>query len=202
VSLYRAYALAAVLIASSKVERRTNPVHGLGVATFILLAAQPCLARSVAFQLSFAATLGVLVVVARLPRRVPGRRARRVAARVAGALAVGIGAQLFLLPLQLRYFGGLTPGTPLATLLLLPPVAGVMLLTAMSLTIDVLAPSLSLACFDALGWYAGALERAVVWASGLLPAPLVLPEPNFFAYYAALAVCLKIFDAALRRAVL
>jgi ComEC/Rec2-related protein len=202
VSLYRAYALAAVLVASSKVERRVNLVHGLGVATFVLLAAQPRLARSVAFQLSFAATFGVLVVVARLPRPARGGRARRAAARAVGALAVGVGAQLFLLPLQLRYFGGVTPVTPLATLLLLPPVAGVMVLTAITLVVDFALPSLSLFCFGVLGHYTGVLERAIVVVSGALPAPIHLPEPNLVVYYAVLAGCLKIFDAALRRPVL
>jgi ComEC/Rec2-related protein len=202
VSLYRAYALAAVMIVSSRTERPIDAVHGLGVALFVLLAAQPGLVHSVAFQLSFTATLGVLIGATRMRRRAGGTRLRRVATTALSALAVGICAQIFLLPLQLRYFGGVTPITPAATLVLVPPVAAVMLLTGIALAADLLLPPLSGVAFAALGGFVGVFERTVVAVSMWMPAPIDLPAPNTILYYSALGVCLKIFDAVFRRPVL
>jgi len=202
VSLYRAYALAAVMIVSSRTERPIDAVHGLGVALFVLLAAQPGLVHSVAFQLSFTATLGVLIGATRMRRRAGGSRLRRAATTALSALAVGICAQVFLVPLQLRYFGGVTPLTPVATLVLVPPVAGVMLLTGIALAADLLLPPLSGFAFAALAWFVAVFERIVVAVSVWMPAPIELPAPDTILYYAALGVCLKIFDAVFRRPVL
>lgn len=202
VSLYRAYALAVVVAVSSKTERPVKAVHSLGVALFALLAAQPGLVHSVAFQLSFSATLGVLVGASRIRVGATGGRLARTAAATASALGVGAAAQLFLVPLQLRYFGGLTAFTPVATLLLLPAVAGVMLLTGVALLFDVAAPPLAPPAFATLAWVVGGLERGVLWTAARAPAPVELPAPHPVVYYVALAVCIKIFDSVFRRPVI
>jgi ComEC/Rec2-related protein len=202
VSLYRAYALAAVLYLSARVERRSRPVHALGVGLFVLLTARPPLVHSVAFQLSFTATLGVLLAASRLRFVTGGGRVRRAMGWVGATLVVGLCVQLFVLPLQLRYFGAVTPLTPAATLLFLPPVAAVMLLTAVVLAADFLVPQLSGVTFVALDGLAATFERVVVAVASWVPAPVELPEPNIVIYYCALGVCFKIVDAMLRRRVL
>jgi competence protein ComEC len=202
VSLYRAYALAVVLVVASRTERPADPVRALGVALFVLLAARPGLVHSVAFQLSFTATLAVLIAAKRLRRRSGGGGWRRAAGAVVSVLCVGFCAQICLLPLQARYFGAVAPLTPLATLLFVLPVAAVMALTGLSLAVDVFLPPVSGVLFAALGALSGALEQAVVEVASWLPGPIELPAPNLMLYYAALGLCVEIFDAVFRRRVL
>jgi ComEC/Rec2-related protein len=202
VSLFRAYALAVVLIVAARTERPVKPVHALGVALFVLLVARPGLVHSVAFQLSFTATLAVLLAATRLKRSAGGGRPRRMVSTTLSTLAVGTCVQLVLVPLQTKYFGAVTPITPAATLLFLPPVAALMLLTGVALAADVIAPPVADGLFWMLNCYVGVFERAVVMVASWVPAPIELPSPNPILYYAALGLCLKIFDAVFRRPML
>lgn len=202
VSLHRAYVMAAVLILARTLQRPADPLRALGVALFVLLSLRPGLVHSVAFQLSFAATLAVLLGAARFRRPAGAGRMRRFGHGILSAIVVGTCVQLFLVPLQTRYFGGVTPLTPLTTVVFLPPVAVVMTLTGLALAVDVAVPGLSGVAFGALGTFTRAFEAFVLWGAARMPAPVELAEPDMFLYYAAVAALLKIFDAVFRRRVL
>jgi ComEC/Rec2-related protein len=202
VSLYRAYALATVLIVAGRTERPVKPVHALGVALFVLVITRPGLVHSVAFQLSFTATLAVLLAATRINRGSGGGRLRRTGATTLSAVVVGACVQVVLLPLQMRYFGVVTPITPVATVLFLPLVAVMMLLTGTALAVDVVAPPAARAMFSALDCYVGMFERSAVWLASWVPAPIEVACPHPIVYYAALGVGLKIYDAVFRRPVL
>ena len=203
VSLHRAYVMAAVLIIAGTLQRPANPLKALGAALFVLLSLRPGLVYSVAFQLSFTATLAVLLGAARLRRRPAGAgRMRRFGHGIVSAVVVGTCVQIFLVPLQTRYFGGVTPLTPLTTVVFLPPVAVVMTLTGLALAADVAVPGLSAVAFGALGAFTSSFEALVLRVAAHMPAPVEVPQPDALLYYAAVAVLLKIFDAVFGRRVL
>jgi hypothetical protein len=77
-----------------------------------------------------------------------------------------------------------------------------MLLTGVALAADVIAPPVADGLFWMLNCYVGVFERAVVMVASWVPAPIELPSPNPILYYAALGLCLKIFDAVFRRPML
>lgn len=111
--------------------RRRRSLRGLCIAALVVLTANPLLVFDTGFQLSFAATAGVLLAVAGLPgagsqdlprARLP-RTLHRIGRGLAGSVAISLGAQLAILPLLLRYFGGLALFGPIHTLVLMPAVS-------------------------------------------------------------------------------
>ncbi len=110
----------------------------LALAVIVLLALDPDLTGNVGFQLSVAATAGVLVG-ARWP--VPGGKVQK-------ALMVTVGAQLAVAPLLVVHFGSIPLLSPVANLVAAPLVAGSTMLGA----IGVVGPSLLV---DISSWMAG-----------------------------------------------
>ena len=189
VSLYRAYVMAVLLLLAAHVERPVNPLAALGSALFIMLIVSPGLAYSVAFQLSFAATFAVLLCVERLPRPRGKRRISRLAAWAGGILAVSTCVQLFLVPVQLHYFGGVSVSTPLATALFFPLVALVLTLSGAAVGLSAVVPVIEIPLFDSVGLVVAFFERALAWASSHAPDLVVLPRPNHYLYYGGLCAC-------------
>lgn len=124
----RAALMLSLGLANQHFVRSRRSLHGLFVSALLLLTVRPLLIFDTGFQLSFAATAGVLLVVGGLsgPFGSAFREARvrsllhRVCSAVGASLAVSVGAQLAILPMLLRYFGGIALFGPLHTLALLP----------------------------------------------------------------------------------
>jgi ComEC/Rec2-related protein len=188
VSLYRAYAMALVMMLSAKIERPTQPLNALGMALFVLLLSRPGLAHSVAFQLSFSATLAVLLCVTRFRLSFGAGRPARIAAAAASTLLVSACVQLFLIPIQLHYFHGVSVLTPVTTLVFLPAIAAIMLLTGAALAIDWIAAPMSPAIFATLGAVSGGFERTLFAVAAWAPNLVELPTPNLAVYYLGQAV--------------
>ena len=188
VSLYRAYAMAVVLILAVELERPTQPLRALGTALFVLLLANPGLTYSVAFQLSFVATLAVLLCVTKMGFSLGSGWKRRIGSGVASTLVVSVCVQVFLLPIQLRYFGGVSVMTPVTTLVFLPVVALIVFLSGVSLAADWIAAPLSAPLFAALGWVATGFERVLFLTAARAPGLVELPQPSLFVYYAGQSI--------------
>lgn len=107
---------------------------GLFLAAFVMTAVRPTVLWDAGFQLSFAATLGLLVYAEPLNRRAQALIARWAGEERAGRLArllgegviVTLAAQLATLPLLLYHFRQLSLFSPLANLFILPAQPGVM----------------------------------------------------------------------------
>jgi ComEC/Rec2-related protein len=188
VSLYRAYTMALILIVAFRCERPVRPLDVLGTALLVVLLYRPGFVCSVAFQLSFTATAAVLFCVtsAKLRRR-PGWKSAFVTG-VAGSLVVSLCVQVFLLPLQLRYFDGVSLLTPPATLLFLPAVATVMLSTAAALAADLLSAGHFTGLYGIAGWITGLFERALIGLADRSPPLVSPPSPNLLLFYAGQAI--------------
>ena len=126
-----------------------RPVHGigaLGLASVTLLASVPALRHDLGFQLSCAATLGILVWAAPLQalgRRLAARRGGKVAAFCLTSIGLGLAAQLATLPIVYARFGYLSRAAPLADLALVPLANAALVLGLAGAPLALVAPSLA-----------------------------------------------------------
>ena len=102
-SVLRAAVMASIALAAFLFGRRATAIHGLGVAFIALVAIDPNSLWSVGFQLSFAATAGILLIGPLMLERL-----QRLPNLLAQALAVGASAQMAVFPLLAVHFGRLS----------------------------------------------------------------------------------------------
>ncbi|PWB50198.1 MAG: hypothetical protein C3F13_17170 [Anaerolineales bacterium] len=118
-----------------------NGVNSLAFAAAILAIATPTIIWDVSFQLSFAATLGIMLYAqpltqwfTQLAERFTGQAtARRLAGLVGGYLLVTLAAQITTLPLMAYYFKRVSLTSLLANLLILPAQPALMILAGVSI---------------------------------------------------------------------
>jgi competence protein ComEC len=116
-SVLRASAMAGLALAGSFAGRPRSSAPLLGGAVLLLLVGDPWLARSVGFQLSVAATAGIVALAGSLAARLWW-----LPRPVALAAAATLGAQVPVTPLLLLRFGVVPTATLLANLLAFPAV--------------------------------------------------------------------------------
>ncbi|WP_216900948.1 ComEC/Rec2 family competence protein [Synechococcus sp. CCY 9618] len=188
-SVVRAVLMGAIALLLLETGRRGRPLGILSLSLAGMLLLRPAWLHDVGFQLSAAATAG-LVLTARpleqaLARRLPGGPPDAPGwwrGWLAPALAVPVAASLWTLPLQLLHFGVVplyaVPANLLAAPLLTPLTLGAMALAGAA----VLVPPLLAPLLAPLGWLAGGLlglAHAVAglplaqWQSGR-PLPLLV----------------------------
>ncbi len=128
-SVLRAATMAAIATRASTLGRTASGIRSLGLAVTLLVCADPLLVRSVGFQLSVAASFGILVGSRPLAARLVGPPALRE------AVAVTLAAQLAVAPLSVWVFGAVPLASVPANLLAGPAAGAVMIwgLTAGSL---------------------------------------------------------------------
>jgi competence protein ComEC len=192
-SVLRAGVMAVLVLLGVATGRGPGGRRALCLAVLLLLLADPGLAGALGFQLSVAATAGVLwagpLAARALPRWVPDR--------ARPAAGVTLGAQAAALPALALALGRLSPASLPANLLGLPLAAGPMLLGVAAAVTAPAAPWLStIACRLADPFLVG-LVAVARWAAGLPGASLTLSGPLRAAPAAALAVALA--AAAARR---
>jgi competence protein ComEC len=110
-SVLRAAIMATLVLGALLVEREASVLNGVALAAIVILALRPADLHDPGFQLSFAATAGI--VLAPLPRGL-----------VAGAIGVSLAAALAVLPITLVHFNQFSVVGPLANLGAVP-LAGV-----------------------------------------------------------------------------
>ncbi len=131
-SVIRASVMAATLLIGGLVGIPLDPWMALGTAVTVLLLVSGHLALSVGFQLSVAATVGVLVGV----QAASGRRPRGLYV----PLFVTMGAQIAVAPIILAVFGTIPLVAPLANLIVGPMVTFTTALGALALALPILKP--------------------------------------------------------------
>ncbi len=120
-SVMRATAMAGLAATAYAMGREASTRRLLALAVTGLVLAQPRLVASVGFQLSVAATGGIVVFAGRLAERLPGPRA------LATATAVTVSAQAAVAPLLVRVFGGV-PAVAVPANVAAAPAAGVLMM--------------------------------------------------------------------------
>ena len=153
VPIVRATVMAAVLLAGRAMALDADGANLLGLAAIALLVQRPSAVGDVGFQLSFAATLGLIVFTRPLLDRAP---VLPLALHV--ALAGSLAAQAPLVPLLAVHFHRVAPAAPLLNLLAVPLSAGVLLAGAAAVALSAVS--------DLAGTIAGGAAWAL--AHGLL----------------------------------
>ncbi|MGQ9512124.1 DNA internalization-related competence protein ComEC/Rec2 [Thermodesulfitimonas sp.] len=119
----RATVMAVLFLWAKHLGRERDWPTALAVAALIILLANPLAVSDPGFQLSFAATWGILFlgpVVVSLLEGCGARLQRKVPPALAWGVAVPLGAQLGTLPLVTLYYGLVSPVAVLANILAVP----------------------------------------------------------------------------------
>ncbi len=180
--ILRAAVMASVVIIARESGRRGQASTALALTCAGLLVIDPQTINDIGFQLSAAATAGLLAwakpfrdwLAARLPSAIPSW--------LLEALAVSLAAQAATLPLVLFHFGRLSLVAPLANLLIAPLVAPAMLVTAVCFAAGAIValgvPALLIAPITLIGALVIGAMVSIGQITAALPlASVELPEP-------------------------
>jgi competence protein ComEC len=191
-SLLRALLMAAALLGGLLLRRLPAAANGLAASCLLLVLLSPAWVDDLGFQLSVAATAGLLAL------SMPMKARLHWLGPLATPLAVTLAAQLATLPWALAVFGRLSPAAPLANLVAVPW-SGVALVVAIAWALvrlvagdvadlllgplDVMAAPLAwLERLPASAWITWPLQ-APGWAAWLVTAAVVscvvLPRPRW-----------------------
>jgi competence protein ComEC len=172
-SVLRAGVMAVLVLLGVASGRGPGGRRALCLAVAVLLLADPGLAAALGFQLSVAATAGVLWLGPAAAGALPGRLPERARA----AAGITLGAQAAALPLLALALGRVSPAALPANLAGLPLAAPPMLLGVVAAAAEPVAPRLAaLACRLAEPFLAGLIVVAR-WAAGLPGATTTLTGP-------------------------
>ncbi len=157
-SVVRAAIMGILYLIGRHLGRPTYVPASLAAAAFGMTLINPLVLWDVGFQLSFAATVGLVLYVDRfqrgavrlLSRIVSEERAQQAMGFLSDALLVTLAAQIATLPITLYYFRRLSLVSLLTNFLILPAQPGVMLTGGLA----TLAGMLYLPLGQALGWVA------------------------------------------------
>jgi competence protein ComEC len=170
-SVLRATIMAALVLVALLLDREASVVNSLAVAAVLILAVRPHDLVEPGFQLSFAATLGIVLVP--LPRH-----------PVLASIAVSLAAQLAVLPVTLAHFNQVSTVGILANLAVVPLAGVATVLGLAAVAASVVSDLLAGALFDA-AWPLLLLMRGVAHAAASMPGALVhLPAPSWIAIVA------------------
>lgn len=178
--------------------RRSDALNALAVSALLMTAIRPQAIWDVGFQLSFAATLGMILYAAPLHRRVGAFLSARIPAAwgkvVVGwfgdALAATLAAQVLTLPLTVAYFHNLSPISIVANLFIVPAQPQVMTWGGVALLLGLVWIPLGMPLAWTT-WLFLAYTIRVAEALARLPGASLevarVPWPAVVAYYAAVA---------------
>jgi len=192
----RAAVMGIVTIIGLAVGRPGLALNSLGVAALVMTALNPYTLWDVGFQLSVAATLGLILysdlfadaVERLLARRLSADRAKQVVGWISEALLLTVAAQVTTTPLILKYFGRLSVISLLTNVLILPVQPLVMFSGGAAALAGLVFEPLG----RVLGWFAYLpltwTIRAVGWTARFPYAsvPLELSDLGLVLVYAAL----------------
>lgn len=162
-SVLRAVVMGVGALVAMLMERKTRPINGLLLAAVGLLLFQPAWIWDLGFQLSFLATLGLLVTVPPLTQRLDW-----LPPLVATAVAVPLSAYIWTLPLQLHAFGVVSPYSLLVNVITTPLITVISLGGFISAIAALIWPLLGSVIAWGLSYPAHLLIAVVEWFN-LLP---------------------------------
>jgi competence protein ComEC len=179
-SVLRAVVMAVLVLVAFLLDRDASVTNSLTLAALAILAARPGDLFDPGFQLSFAATLGI--IVAPLPRGV-----------VLGALGVSAAAQVAVLPITLTHFNQLSTIGVVANLGVVPLAGAATIVGLVAVGLSFLSDTAAAVAFDAV-WPVLLALRGVVALAAKVPGAVVhLPAPGWVAvicYVSGLALLL------------
>jgi competence protein ComEC len=134
----RAAVMAGVLVLGRALDLDGDLANLLGLAALVLLVHRPSSIADVGFQLSFGATLGILLLTPVLVERLPA-----LPLRLELALAASLAAQIAITPLLVFHFNRLAPAALLLNLAAVPLSAAVLLTGVLVLAAGLALPAIA-----------------------------------------------------------
>ncbi len=123
-SVTRAVIMQAVLLLSTLTRRSTDKVTSLSIAAALILAVNPYSVMDIGFQLSFSATLGIILLTPKINgyfakplRKIRAGKPRSALRSVVSGISVTVGASIFSLPISAMYFEVVSLVSPLTNLI-------------------------------------------------------------------------------------
>lgn len=167
-SVVRSVIMQLFVLCAMLADRESDSLTSLSVSLAVILVINPYAARAVGLQLSFAATLGIVLITPHVYSFISGRfkvgnkTAKWLISSVAGTVSATVGATLFILPLSAVYFGTISVISPIANLLVVPAITpafcfGVAGVVLGSLWTPLGAP---------FALCAGIFSRVIIWLTG------------------------------------
>lgn len=196
-SVTRAAIMFSIGLLARSAGRQNASLPGIGFAAAIMVAISPEILRSLSFQLSFAAISGISVLTPRLmdaadrlfPQfRVNERDGNRLVSALVGGIAVSIAATLITWPLVAVNFGGAPVWGGLATIVMLPAVPFLIVISALS----AVAAGVSVQLGEVIGWPVWLLGEFVAEVAGFFRGlqPGIIDTSGWTAWTAVLAYSL------------
>lgn len=201
-SLWRASATELVVALAQRTQRALDPVQALAASAVGLLLLSPGWAGDLGFQLSCAATLGLVLLGPPLASWAASRLPRRTPEALLAPFAATLAAQAMALPLLIARFHAV-PWTGLAANLVAVPIAELLLAGAwIGALAEAALPGAGAIWFSACVPLAGALRAVSVGATRVPLALWPCGEGAWAATTAALGVAALAIGAAVPRAAL
>lgn len=171
-SVVRAVVMQLFVLAAPLVMRESDSVTSLAAALLLLLLINPYAVAGVGLQLSFAATLGILLLTPRLNERLSGLApkkgfGRRAFLTAAGTVSTTLGALALTLPVSALCFKSVSLVAPASNLLLLWAVSPAFLLGAAAVGLAFLWLPLG----RMVGFYPALLVKFILFGAKLLAKP-------------------------------
>ena len=170
-SVVRACIMQIFLLIAPLFRRGSDPLTSLAAALLVILLYNPFAAASVSLQLSFSATLGMVLLSPRLYKLLTGwykgkcRPLRAALCFVAANLSATLSAVVFTAPLTAWYFRIFVLVAPLSSLLAVPAAGW----SFMAAFVTALLGFVWLPLASLLGWISWALVRYILWiANGMM----------------------------------
>ena len=170
-SVVRACIMQIFLLVAPLFRRGSDPLTSLAAALLVILLSNPFSAASISLQLSFSATLGMVLLSPRLYKLLTGwykgrnRTLRFVLCFVAANLSATFSAVVLTAPLTAWYFRIFVLVAPLSSLLAVPAAGW----SFMAAFVTALLGFVWLPLARLLGWLAWLLVRYILWlANGMM----------------------------------
>jgi competence protein ComEC len=186
-SVVRAAIMGGLAIFARQVGRRQNGLNSLAATAAGMSVSNPHTLWDVSFQLSFAATLGLVLyatpfqdwLTGLLTRRFPPETARRISAPISTFMLFTLAAQLTTLPIMAWQFGRISLVSVVANPFVLPVQPAVMILAGLALLFSFIYLPLG----QVLGWvawpFAAYTNRAVEFFNGFPHGIIILGDFSF-----------------------
>jgi len=207
----RAAIMGAMGVMGGMFGRRQNGLNSLGLAVLGMALINPNIPWDIGFQLSVAATLGLVLYAQPLEERFVQLAARKLpeedAQKLVGPLSefflFTLAAQVMTLPIMAYHFGGISWITLVANPLILPPQSLVMVLGGLSLLADLILPGLGRAMALISLPFVSYTIRMVTWLARLPGGDLILPDfhPLWLVVFYGLLFLLTLFPHEQRRSI-
>jgi len=195
-SVLRAVIMASAALGAWLFGRRSNAPHLLLLAALGILAFDPLMLWSVGFQLSFAATAGILLLAPIIETRVAkmfsheGARWRRTLIQ---AIAIGLAAQIAVAPLIAWHFGRISIVSLPANLAAFPLVGPPTVLGLVGGAVSLLSVAAAKPVMWLAGWFVWALQGIARVFGGSAHSQIDVPNwrsPQMLAAYLLLAAAI------------